>query len=195
MPSELTKLVGKREEDAYATFNREVELLGFQRTKKRFWVRIHEHTADVLHVHRDGVSYGAPLNASVNLRLHLAIRVLNDSFPAIHLNGPDTDHAPREGRYHLRFNARSLHSFDRCVQDLGRYVRDVGEPWFSRFRDVDALLTDRESPLSDEAKTNLRTALDDGSSPESLALSKKELGLDRRRARSNPAASGPHAPR
>ena len=73
-------------------------------------VRLHDHTADVLHLHRSGISYGAPSNASVSFRLHLAIRVLNDSFPAIALNGPNTDSAPREGTYHLRFNAESFDS-------------------------------------------------------------------------------------
>jgi hypothetical protein len=179
MPGELTKLVGRREEEACVAFTREVERLGFERTRKKFWVRLHEHTADVLHLHRYGISYGAPLNASVSLRVHLAIRVLNDSFPSIALNGPDTGSAPREGRYHLRFNAESLDSFDRCVQDLARYVREIGEPWFARFGDADTLLSDGESPLPEDAKTSLRAALD-RSSIETLTLTRKELGLNRR---------------
>jgi hypothetical protein len=181
MPSELTKLVGKREEEACVAFSTEVARLGFERTRKKFWVRLHEHTADVLHLHRGGISYGASLNASVSLRLHLAIRVLNEgSFPEIHLNGPDSDKAPREGRYHLRFNAESLDSFDRCGRDLVRYVREVGEPWFNRFREADALLVDSESPLRDDARTGLRAALDGCSSVEALAVSKKALGLSHR---------------
>jgi hypothetical protein len=180
MPSEFTKLVGRREQEACVAFGREVGRLGFERTRKKFWVRLHEHTADVLHLHRGGISYGAPANASVSFRLHLGIRVLNDSFPAIALNGPDTDRAPREGRFHLRFNAESLDSFDRCVQDLARYVREVGEPWFARFRDVDTLLSDGDSPLQKDAKTCLRAALDGRSSDEAVTLTKKELGLHRR---------------
>ena len=63
MPSELTRLVGRREEEACVAFSKEVGLLGFERTRKKFWVRLHEHTADVLHLNRGGTSYGAPLNA------------------------------------------------------------------------------------------------------------------------------------
>jgi hypothetical protein len=189
MPNELTKLVGRREEEACVAFSGDVASLGFERTRKKFWVRLHEHTADVLHIHRGGVSYGAPLSASVSFRLHLAIRVLNDSFVAIRLNGPNSDDAPRESRYHLRFNAESLHSFDRCVQDLGRYVRDVGEPWFLMFRHADALFSRGDTPLDDDARASLRAALDGRSSSDALAVTKKELGLgsryaDRSRSRS-----------
>jgi hypothetical protein len=190
MPGELTKLVGRREEEACVAFSKEIERLGFGRTRKKFWVRVHEYTADVLHIHRGGMSYGAPLSASMSLRLHLAIRVLNDSFPSLHLNGPDTDEAPREGRYHLRFNAESLDSFDRCVRDLARYVREIGEPWFSLFRTTDALLTSSGSPLSDDARTSLRAALDGRASGDALALTKKELGLNRRRLASRGLGPG-----
>jgi hypothetical protein len=190
MSTELTKVVRTREEEACVAFSRDVEPLGFVRTKKRLWVRLREHTADVLHLHRGGISYGAPLNASVNLRLHLAIRVLNDSFAGLHLNGPDSGAAPREGRYHLRFNAESLDSFDRCVRDLGRYVRDVGEPWLARFRHADALLNHPDSPLHEDARTSLRAAVDGRPSADALALTNKELGLGRMRSPSRSSGSG-----
>jgi hypothetical protein len=181
VPGELTKLVRKRVDEICVPFTGEVATLGFARTRKMFWVRVHAETADVLHLHRFGISYGAPMNASVSFRLHLAIRVLNASFPAIALNGPSTDQGPREGRYHLRFNAESLHSFDRCAQDLARYVREIGEPWFTRFRKPGPLLVDVESPLQDDDKASLRAALVGRASAENLALSKKELGLSSRR--------------
>jgi hypothetical protein len=190
MPSELTRLVGKREEEACVAFGKAVEPLGFERTRKKVWVRLHAYTADVLHLHRGGISYGAPLNASVSLRLHLAIRVLNDSFPSLHLNGPDTDGAPREGRYHLRFNAESLDSFDRCVRDLARYVREIGEPWFSLFRQTEALLKSSGSPLSDDARTSLLAALGGRPTADALALTQKELGLKRRRVPSRGVGAG-----
>jgi hypothetical protein len=186
MPSELTKLVGRREEEVCVALSREVGRLGFERTRKKLWVRLHEHIADVLLLHRGGSSYGAPSNGSVSLRLHLAIRVLNESSAAIHLNGPDSDGAPREDRYHLRFNAESLDSFDRCVFDLARYVREIGEPWFSLFRHADALLSHGETPLHQDAKISLRDALAGRSSSDALALTEKELGLKRRRTASKP---------
>jgi hypothetical protein len=180
VPGELTKLVRKRVEEISRAFTKELAPLGFERTRRTFWVRGHEQTADVIHIHRFGISYGAPSNASVGFRLHLAIRVLNAPFPAIALNGPTSDEAPREGRYHLRFNAESLDSFDRCAADLVRYVREIGEPWFSRFRDADALLLDGESPLQDDDKAGLRAALNGQSVAENLAISKQELGWKRR---------------
>jgi hypothetical protein len=189
MPSELTKLVGRRDEEACVAFSREVEPLGFERTRKKVWVRLHEYTADVLHLHRGGISYGAPLNAFVSFRLQLAIRVLNDPSPFLRLNGPDSDGAPREGRYHLRFNAESLDSFDRCVRDLARYVREIGEPWFSLFGQSDALLESRGA-LSDDARTSLRAALDGHPTADPLARTQKALGLKRRRVGSSVVDAG-----
>jgi hypothetical protein len=177
MASDLTKLVRAGVERATVAFTVHVNGLGFRRTRKMFWVRVHEHTADVLHLHRQGSSYGAPINASVGFRLHLAIRVLNDSFPGVALNGPNTDTAGREDRYHLRFNAESMDMFDRCVQDLGRFVRAIGEPWFLTFRPPDSLLDRGDSPLRDEDKARLRDALAGNHSAENLDLTRKELGL------------------
>jgi hypothetical protein len=178
MTTELTSLVRKGTERACVAFTADIAALGFQRTRKMFWARVHEHSADVLHIHRGGISYGAPISASVSLRLHLAIRVLNDSFPAIALNGPSSDTAVR---YHLRFNARSFDLFDRCVHDLVRYVRDVGEPWFALFREPNALLLRPDSPLQADGKAHLQDALAGRYSEAHLQLTQKELGLERTR--------------
>jgi hypothetical protein len=176
--TELTSLLRKGTERACLAFTADIAALGFQRTRKTFWARVHEHSADVLHIHRGGISYGAPISASVSLRLHLAIRVLNDSFPAIALNGPSSDTAVH---YHLRFNARTFDMFDRCVHDLVRYVHDVGEPWFALFREPDALLLRPDSPLQADGKALLQDALAGRYSKANLLLTRQELGLERTR--------------
>jgi hypothetical protein len=175
--SELTKLVRAAVEKACVAFTARVKDLGFQRSRKMFWVRVHGETADVVHLHRGGSSYGAPMNASVDFRLHLAIRVLNDTFPAIALNGPHSDAAPKEERYHLRFNAESMHMFERCVDDLTRFVSAVGEPWFLRFRSQEALLAGDGSPLDENEKTRLREALAGRALDGHRRATLKELGL------------------
>ena len=109
MTTEHTKLVRTGTERARVALTADVASLGFQRTKKVFWSRVHEHSADVLHIHRDGVSYGAQHNASVGFRLHLAIRVMNDPFPVIALNGPSSDMAARESRYHSNADNEAAH--------------------------------------------------------------------------------------
>lgn len=105
--------------------------LGFIKTKKWLWVRLKEGVADFVHVHRNGSSYGGPLNYSVSFRVHCGNRQLNDAFDFLALNGPDTDDSEFWGmRLHLRFNAKSGSTYERCINDLMKFVEKVGEPWF-----------------------------------------------------------------
>src|SRR5688572_22230936 len=128
-PQETTKVVRAGLERACKDFSDRVALLGFSRTKKLFWIRRQPFTVDFIHFHRGGSSYGAPINFSVDIRVHFGIRVLNDCFPAAALNGPFSDPTRlRSGRYHLRFNAKSGDTYERCIHDLERFVIEQGEP-------------------------------------------------------------------
>lgn len=149
--------------------------LGFVRTKKTFWTRRKEHTVEFIHLHRSGSSYGASISASVAIRVHFGIRVLNDSAPAAALNGPHSDAGAAS--YHLRFNASTGSTFDRCIQDLARYVNQIGEPWFQQFADTSNLLERSDSPLSLEAKISLSNASDGQAKVENVAASLQLLGV------------------
>ncbi|MBC8872890.1 MAG: hypothetical protein H8E44_25935 [Planctomycetes bacterium] len=152
--------------------------MGFSRTKKMFWTRPHPLTIDFIHFHRCGSSYGAPISANVDIRVHFGIRVLNDSFPAAALNGPSSDPGRlRAGRYHLSFNARSGSQYDRCVDDLVRFVQEQGEPWFQTFQIVESLLASNETPLPPESREFLRAATRGESCEEWVAASYKLLGV------------------
>lgn len=104
---------------------------GFVKTKKWQWVRVKDGAADFVHVHRSGSSYGGPINYSVSFRVHCGNRQLNDTFDALALNGPDTDD-PKfwDMQLHLRFNAKSGSTYERCINDLVKFVLEVGEPWY-----------------------------------------------------------------
>lgn len=105
--------------------------LGFVKTKKWQWVRVKKGAADFVHVHRCGSSYGGPINYSVSFRVHCGNRQLSDTFDALALNGPTTDDPEYwDMRLHLRFNAKSGSTYDRCINDLVRFVQEVGEPWY-----------------------------------------------------------------
>jgi len=132
-----------------------IQDLGFTRIKKMFWARTDEHGIDFIHFHRRGSSYGGPINFSADIRVHFGRREFVDASDTLALNGPTSDSPEaRSGRYHLRFNAKTGSTFDRCVVDLDRIVREVGLPWLS------SLSFSKESADS-----------------ESIALSKKLLGI------------------
>lgn len=111
-------------------FTQRLSKLGFERTEKWYWVRLHQNYADFVHLHRHGSSYGGQLNYSISLRVYCGNRVFNDSFEAIALNGPNSDSSDAIGRrYHLRFNAKSGSTYDRCIDDLEKFVVEICEPW------------------------------------------------------------------
>ena len=174
---ENTRIVREKLEEACKAFTVRMGALGFTRSKKMFWTRRHEHTVEVIHLHRDGSSYGAPTNFKVSFRIHLAIRVLNDAFEAVALNGPMSDGGRlHEGAYHLSFNAHSGDKFERCVDDLARFVADQGEPWFTFYREPSQLLT-YDSPLQEGARNFLQLAINGMPDLRYVATSLKLLGL------------------
>jgi hypothetical protein len=173
----FTSIVRAGLERACREFTTRVEPLGFSRTLKMFWTRRHPLTVDFIHFHRHGSTYGAPRTASVDIRVHFGIRVLNDDFVASSLNGPQSDAGLlRAGRYHLRFNAETGSTYDRCIDDLTRFVIEQGEPWFLRWRSVDALLQSN-SPLRPQDRDSLRAARDGEASAERVSASLRILGI------------------
>ncbi len=117
---------------ATAEFTDRISSMGFKRTKKWFWVRESEISADFIHLHLDGISYGAPINYSVSFRVHTGYRDYSDDFEALALNGPcSSDANLREKRYHHRFNAKSGSTYERCLDDLVRFTKEVSEPWLN----------------------------------------------------------------
>ena len=107
--------------------------LGFSKTKARDWSRVVIDQINVIHLHRNGVSYGAPINYSVSIRIHFATHPAAMEGPSS-LNGPSSDQLKdnRGYSYHLRFNAHSWSTYDRCLADLVRVTNDHGLPWFTQ---------------------------------------------------------------
>jgi hypothetical protein len=173
-----TQVVRDGLEKACMEFTERIAPFGFLRSKKMFWTREHPHTVEFIHFHRSGSSYGAPHSFSVDIRVHFGIRVLNDTFEAAALNGPFSDAMlTRAGNYHLRFNAKSWSTYDRCVDDLARFVVEQGEPWFMRFRDPSTLADARVTPLRPDSIEALSAALRGDSQAANVAKSRKILGI------------------
>lgn len=175
-------------ERACKDFSSLIAPLGFVRTKKMFWTRQREFTVDVIIFHRRGSTYGAPIDSKVDFRVHFAIRVLNDSFEELALNGPYSDPGQlRAGRYHLSFNAKSGHMYDRCLADLARFVEEVGETWFRRFSDPKKLICSKDTPLQPTSAAQLSSAMTEGGDADNIASSLKLLGIKANKPHQGPA--------
>lgn len=181
-PEDTSRMVKAGVDQATTDFTARLKRLGFRRTKRMLWVRPHLHAADFVTLFRSGSSYGRPLNYSVSLDVGFGIRVLNDDSDVLIPNGPRFDFSERlrAERYHFRFNAQTRDTYDRCLDDLIRYVENEGEPFFSRFGDSSALLTAADSPLRPEEKVGLQSALSGQVDANAVALSLKLLGLAKR---------------
>lgn len=179
IPEDTTQVVRGGVEKAAKDFTARVERLGFKRTKKMLWARGHPHTADFISLFRKGSSYGQPINYSVSLNVGFGIRVLNDVLEGLSPNGPRYDFSERlrVAHYHFRFNAQTGSTYDRCIDDLARYVMDEGEPWFTRFRETAALLNCEDSPLRESEKARLREAIDTRADSAAVSQSLKLLGI------------------
>lgn len=150
--------------------------LGFLRSRKTLWTRPREHTVDFVHFHRDGISYGASPNHTCSIRIHLGIRVLNDPTAELNLNGPTSSPGYDVHRYHHSFNAKSRSQFDRCVTDLVRFVREIGEPWFLRHAELSVLVGASEV-LAEVAQAGLRSSRAGVADSASWARSRRLLGI------------------
>lgn len=111
---------------------------GFVRAKSsRSWQRDNDRSTESVHLQRRGSSYGAPRNASVDLRLTLGVRAMTSAAPAPAANDmaiSDQARRPTGYAYHHRFNAATGSTYDRCVEELELYVTEIAEPWFAERR-------------------------------------------------------------
>ena len=148
---------------------RELLSLGFTRTKPTFWTRPREHRVEFIHLH---LFTFAPA-----FRVHLGIRVTNDTFEAVALNGlhsPDGWYGT--GRKYLFEFAEIETSLERCASDLFRFCVDIADPWFRQFKDARVLLQ-RDSPLGREEKFRLQLALNGKAEPRCIHASHLLLGI------------------
>ena len=145
-------------------FTRLMQPLGFRRTKTSFWTRGAQPTVEFVHLHL--------YSFAPEFRLHVGVRVLNDPFEALALNGPASH---QTDPYDHEFN-ESEESVVRCAYELARYCEDRGEPWFSRWRPPTTLLAEG-SPLEPLARAALERALRGALDEPSLVRSRSLLGV------------------
>jgi hypothetical protein len=148
-------------------------LLGFRNSKSAFFIRQQSWVVEFIHLHKYSFESA--------YRIHLAIRVLNDNFPAAALNGPDS-HAytcadsPNGSKYTFVFRPDQA-SVDSCSEEIQRWCSEVGVTWFNQFRDPLALLTRHDSPLDENGKVRLRLAMAGRAEPDAVEKSYSLFGV------------------
>lgn len=99
---------------------------------------------------------------SVDFDIKGSVRVLNDDFLALTLNGPHADaETLRAGKYHLRFNAKNSTTYEHCRMDMVRFVAERVEPWFVTNCTAKALIASASSrqPSTVDGSTPRRRAI------------------------------------
>jgi hypothetical protein len=160
----------KRAEIIRRALTKALAPFGFRRTKSTFWTRDHEHVAEFIHLHL--------FSFAPAFRVHLGVRVLNDSFDAAALNGLSSNDGwyGKRKEYVFTFDEGS-ESVAECSAFLARFCREVAEPWFAKFPAPDVLLRSTNSPLTGREKERLRLAMSGRGDIQSVRLSRSILGL------------------
>lgn len=140
---------------------KEFQAIGFLHTKPTFIVRPFEGFAQFMHFHK--FSFGP------DLRVHFGIRVMNDPFPGVALNGPSFDH---DGHYWPDEEQTMI-----CTSRIIELVRREGLPWFSDLSSAKMLLSSLESPLRERDRTAMIEDMDGLRNEVSWQNSMRMLGL------------------
>jgi hypothetical protein len=134
---------------------------GYTLTKPTFLCREYPQIIAFFHFHK--FSFGP------YFRVHFGIRVLNSSFVAQHLNGPHFEDA-----YEYSENEESV---SRLAQKLTELLIREGIPWVEEWLRPERLVADSQSPLAQDEKSSLVSALRGQLNPEHISLSYRLFGI------------------
>lgn len=146
--------------------------LGFKRTKSSFFTRPADLVIEFIHLHK--YTFGP------YFRIHLGIRVLNDTMSAVALNGPSIDGISdaNSSTYSAQFTyGTDAASMTACVDLMTQVLREEGESWFASLRPVDTLLNPPEPVLRQAVQDALRQAMAGNIDLVAVAQSRRALGL------------------
>jgi hypothetical protein len=129
----------------------------------------------ILLIHAHWVFWMRPLtrSGSRSIELESGIRILNSTWPALHLNGI---HLLASSREVNTWFVNSDESEDRCVTDLCQYIENTVFLWLRDITTENTLLGPI-SPLMPEDKEMLAEALKGNENANNIAKSKDLLGM------------------
>lgn len=172
----MDKIKNKQKERIFKSISTSLAELGFQRTKSTFWVKELNDTIQFIHIHTFSFDY--------SFRIHLGIRVKNDSFDAKSLNGPYTfdgwwkSKSLFNKKRKLEFNEKD-YSIKICVKNIIDFISKIGLPWFTLFADSNELLNNIKSPLNLKEKELLIEMKNGNAETKNIELSLKLFRLEK----------------
>lgn len=143
----------------------EFRLRGFLHAKPTFIVRPLDGFAQFVHFHK--FTFGP------HFRVHLGVRVMNDPFVALALNGPSFERAGS-------FRSDEEQSLE-CTRQLIALIEKEALPWFSELSIGEALLKCSKSPLDDRDRSAFIEDIQGRRNETNWQLSQRLLGLTRER--------------
>lgn len=145
---------------------------GFTRSKPTLFTRISGPVIEFVHLHKFTFATG--------FRAHLGLRVINESRGAVGLNGPSSDEISDEEtkkrKYSFSYD-ESIESVNGCSEKMSAFVTEFAEPWFERWSEHLILITALDSPLNEEAKAALQSALIGRYDSSDTAITKQLFGI------------------
>ena len=120
---------------------------GFIHSKQTFYCKEVEECYLVIHLHKYTFCSG--------FRIHCAIRIPEDSFNAIALNGPDSD-SHRKNELTLTFDETNQ-SIEDCVHNMHVFYKETASKWFERAINDKFQYLSSMSDIADNVKNKINT--------------------------------------
>lgn len=172
----MDKIKDQQKERIFKTISSSLSNSGFERSKTTFWVKELSNTIQFIHIHTFSFNY--------SFRIHLGIRVKNDSFDAESLNGPSSFDGWWKSKNlfgkkrELVFNQQEA-SIEVCAKNISDFIDVIGLPWFTLFADNNELLNNQNSPLGNEEKTALIEMIGGNADNKNIELSNELFRIDK----------------
>lgn len=143
----------------------------FLRTKPTIFTRARGPVVEFVHLHKFTFTAG--------FRVHLGIRVVNETRAGVGLNGPSSDQIAETGTSQRKYDFayyESDESLHICADRIMDFVQEFAVAWFGQWKESLSLITCPDSPLSNNAKTTLRVAISESGSVHDTVITKQFFG-------------------
>ena len=147
-------------------FAKRIKDYGYIRTKPTFFVREAGPVVEFIHVHK--FTFGP------YFRMHICLRILNESQDFIALAGPTERELLQEAKFEY---SGEIETVEACANLMSDFVANHVESWYLKWTDRSLLLAE-DSPLYDDQKEALLAAINGKTDSENEQLSRSLLKIE-----------------